>query len=87
MALKSKLPLKDTYANREGFLLENRMRLRVIWAWRIIPSQSLAGNLASKRHNPVIKWFLKVLMVLMALLSALRMRTRGGTNWHCTSVI
>ena len=55
VALKSKLPNLAAYADKDGLRRDDRSKLRVIVAWGINLSHSLAGKFDSHRHKPVIK--------------------------------
>ena len=81
VALKSKLPINAAYAERYRFLLDDLKRFTFSCACGIRRSHSLAGNRVSQRNNPVMRWFLKVLMALSA---AFHRCTCGGTSWYLT---
>ena len=70
------------YADSVGFRLEKRRKFKVRCAFGIMQSHSLARNIVSQIHNPIIKWLLKVRIALFAVL---RMCIYGGTNWYLAS--
>ena len=82
VAFKSNIPINPAYADRNGFLLNDFKRLKVSCAYRILQFKSLTGNRVLQRINPIMSWFLKVLMALSAVF---RRCTCGGTGWYLTS--
>lgn len=58
VALKSKFPNKDTYADRFGFTLEVQSKFNVIIAWGMSLSHSPTGKLGSTDARPARNCFL-----------------------------
>ena len=52
VAFKSKFPLMAAWAERIGFVREERSRLRVITAWGMRRSHSWDGKLGSQEASP-----------------------------------
>ena len=55
VALKSKLPCNEVYADNDGCRRDDRSRFKVSEHCVIKRSHSLRGNCVSHMHNPVIR--------------------------------
>ena len=84
VALKLKLLRYAAYDDRDGFLLDDWRRFRVITAWGNIWSDADAGKDVSYEQRSEIRWFLNI---HMDRFSAFLLCIWGGTSWKSTSVL